>query len=56
MVKSVGSQIVYELDHRKPVLYVVPHFPSRISWGNFLFKWSQSVTGKVYANVYLGGP
>jgi hypothetical protein len=23
-LKSVGSQIVYELDHRKPVLYVIP--------------------------------
>ena len=23
-LKSVGSQILYELDHRKPVLYVIP--------------------------------
>ena len=23
-LKSVGSQIVYNLDHRKPVLYVIP--------------------------------
>ena len=23
-LKSIGSQIVYELDHRKPVLYVIP--------------------------------
>ncbi len=23
-LKSVGSQIVYELDHKKPVLYVIP--------------------------------
>ena len=22
--KSVGSQIIYELDHKKPVLYVIP--------------------------------
>ncbi len=24
MVRAVGSRIVYELDHRKPVLYVIP--------------------------------
>ena len=23
-LESIGSQIVYELDHRKPVLYVIP--------------------------------
>ena len=23
-LKSVGSQIIYELDHKKPVLYVIP--------------------------------
>ena len=23
-VRSIGSQIAYELDHRKPVLYVIP--------------------------------
>ena len=23
-LKSIGSQILYELDHRKPVLYVIP--------------------------------
>ena len=23
-LKSIGSQIVYELDHKKPVLYVIP--------------------------------
>ncbi len=23
-LKTIGSQIVYELDHRKPVLYVIP--------------------------------
>ena len=23
-LKSIGSRVVYELDHRKPVLYVIP--------------------------------
>ncbi len=23
-LKSVGSQIIYQLDHKKPVLYVIP--------------------------------
>ncbi len=23
-LKSVGSQIIYELDHKKPVLHVIP--------------------------------
>ena len=23
-LKSIGSQILYELDHRKPILYVIP--------------------------------
>ena len=23
-MESIGSQILYELDHRKPVLYVIP--------------------------------
>ena len=31
-LKSIGSQIVYEIDHRKLVLYVIPeeHIPGKV--------------------------
>ncbi len=32
-LKSIGSRVVYELDHRKPVLYVIP---LNKSWENCL--------------------
>ncbi len=35
-LKSIGSQILYELDHTKPVLYVIPIDNILAQWGNFL--------------------
>ena len=42
-LESVGSRVVYELDYKKPVLYVIPF---RVSWANFL--WYLSVTLELF--------
>ncbi len=34
-LESVGSSVVYWLDYKKPIVYVVPNFPFRASWANF---------------------
>jgi hypothetical protein len=38
-LESVGSRhdsrVVYELDYKKPILYVIPKIPFRVSWASF---------------------
>ncbi len=32
-LESVGSRVIYVLDYKKPIMYVIPNFPFRVSWG-----------------------